>query len=643
MNITEIQDELFRLEYPNLSRDHDPDIERYFYLRSIGQSQDALFIFQNRIIPRYPDPLFRTELMKSYRKHSSSFRLLLNAGYRALAVRSLERIRAILGYIAKKIETYNPRDIYSTIKTAEDILALLPRERYEAVEGMDRFSRYADALEFHQKSIFRASELIRSYLNQSLSVVEDERRRQEKLRLREEEQKRRRLVKEDWESYQRQKLYGFSGPVIDFSRVVFSPADLARIEIPSRFSSLEDQTLAFCVKYWNFINDLAFERILFLYSRKFGKKNYDVFLAIRRGRTAKRRDDEILASVLSSLTTGYYYSIQGDRYLLRNWNSLKYALENAGRLRALPAPASGGTEASRVSAEAALPAASGRVALPSPKGAPSAVGRPSEGAAGLRRSGASFRTARVGSGRRETGAVKKLKIAPAKTSFAGKTRIAPARPNKTPAAIPPSKPAAGTLPAKPAAAVKPVLPVQPKLLPAKPFGQSVPAQPVIVKPVAAKVSPPPKPVKAAVPPPSEPPRQSLPESRTGISRAATETRPDEPPRRKIRRKAEVPIQPAGASVSDRLRQLSGHSYDLYQDRFLTHVRQAIRKVLSSGRGIFFALGEDAEDLVYNFLEAHYSDPYMNWAESTDRKELAALGFELESLNSIIDECYKRLN
>jgi hypothetical protein len=187
------------------------------------------------------------------------------------------------------------------------------------------------------------------------------------------------------------------------------------------------------------------------------------------------------------------------------------------------------------------------------------------------------------------------------------------------------------------------LPVQPKLLPAKPSGQSVPAQPVIVKPAAVKVSPPPKPVKAAAPPPSEPPRQSLPESRTGISQTATETRPDEPPRRKIRRKAEVPIQHAGASVSDRLRQLSGHSYDLYQDRFLTHVRQAIRKVLSSGRGIFFALGEDAEDLVYNFLEAHYSDPYMNWAESAERKELAALGFELESLNSIIDECYKRLN
>jgi hypothetical protein len=446
------------------------------------------------------------------------------------------------------------------------------------------------------------------------------------------------MVKEDWENYRRQKLYGFSGPAIDFSRVVFSPADLARIEIPPRFSSLEDQTLAFCVKYWNLINDSAFERILFLYSRKFGKKNYDVFLAIRRGRAAKRRDDEILASVLSALTTGYYYSIQGDRYLQRNWNSLKYALENAGRVRALPAPASAGAEALKGSAQTALPAASGRFALPPPKGAPSTPARPS-----LQRNGASSRTAIAGSGRRETGAAQKLKIAPAKAPLAGKARIAPEKPHKTFAAIPPSKPAAGTLPAKPAAAVKPVLPAQPKPLPAKPAAQNVPVQPVIVKPAAVQVSPPPKPVKAANTPPSKPSRQGLPESRTEISQAAAEARPDKPPLRKIRRGPEVPIGPAGSSVSDRLRQLSGRSYDLYQDRFLTHVRQAIRKVLGSGRGIFFTVSEDAENLVYNFLETHYSDPYMNWAESAERQELAALGFELESLNPIIDECYKRLN
>jgi hypothetical protein len=31
---------------------------------------------------------------------------------------------------------------------------------------------------------------------------------------------------------------------------------------------------------------------------------------------------------------------------------------------------------------------------------------------------------------------------------------------------------------------------------------------------------------------------------------------------------------------------------------------------------------------------------MNWAESKDRADLAALGFAIESLNPVIDECFK---
>jgi hypothetical protein len=95
-------------------------------------------------------------------------------------------------------------------------------------------------------------------------------------------------------------------------------------------------------------------------------------------------------------------------------------------------------------------------------------------------------------------------------------------------------------------------------------------------------------------------------------------------------------------VSDRLKELSGHSYDVYQDRFVAKARLAIRRVMSRGRGIFFTLPEQAEDLVFKFLRDHYSDPYMNWTESAERTTLRGLGFELESLQTIIDECYKLL-
>jgi hypothetical protein len=99
---------------------------------------------------------------------------------------------------------------------------------------------------------------------------------------------------------------------------------------------------------------------------------------------------------------------------------------------------------------------------------------------------------------------------------------------------------------------------------------------------------------------------------------------------------------AGGSVSDRLRELSGRSYDVYQTRFLDQARGAIRKILGSKKRLFFTLPEAAEDLVYNFLKNHYSDPYMNWDESQEKKDLEDLGFPLDSLIPIIDECYRRL-
>jgi hypothetical protein len=105
----------------------------------------------------------------------------------------------------------------------------------------------------------------------------------------------------------------------------------------------------------------------------------------------------------------------------------------------------------------------------------------------------------------------------------------------------------------------------------------------------------------------------------------------------------VPVKPAEGSVSDRLRQLSGRGYDLYQDRFLANARPAIRKILGTGRGIFFTLPEKVEDLVYNYLNEHYADPYMNWEESEERRQLDEQGFQLLSLNPVIDECYRSIS
>jgi hypothetical protein len=350
------------------------------------------------------------------------------------------------------------------------------------------------------------------------------------------EQERQRLVKADWEAYLWQKKHG--GPLIDLSAISFSPADLARIEIPRTLTRIEDQTLAYCVKYWNLVNDAAFERVLFLYSRKYGAKNYDVFLAIRRGIVNKNRDDEILASVMSSLVRGYYYSIQGDIYLQRTWTILKSSLHQP--VLALPAP---------VQVEEDAPPEKPRQSAKKP--------------------------------RKKAAKTPPRKEQPRKRAKT-KDETAPAGKPST------RKVAAG-----------------------KPMAGDVPAG---------------VPVKKA--PVRKPPARKA---------AAGEVK-----KRRRTRTSGRPTARPGGSVADRLRILSGRSYDLYQERFLAKARLVIRKTLSAGRGLFFSPPEEAEDLIYDFLRDHYADPYMNWEESAERKTLRDLGFELESLVPVIDECYKRL-
>jgi hypothetical protein len=581
MNIPEIQDELLRLEYPFLMPDHDPDIERYYYLRSRGQSKDALYLFQNRLKPRYPNDEFRTMLLRSYRSRDPAFRQLLTVGYRALGAQALDRIKRSIAYIAEKAESYNPRDVYSTIKAAEEILLLLPKERYEAVEGIDRFFRYAQALNFYVKSISKAVDLVRSYLNQSLTVVEEVISRRKEQQRRELERERQRLVKADWESYSWQKKYGFNGPLIDFSSVVFSPVDLARIEIPRNLSRIEDQTLAYCIKYWNLINDAAFERILFLYSRKFGAKNYDVYLTIRRGRLTKQRDDEILASVMSSLVTGYYYSIRGDKYLQQRWNSIKLSLQQAPIPKpplALPPP---------------KPAASTTVLL---LPAPQPAVKPRQKAADKKPAEPAAKAVKK-AGTKEKKAQKKLSRNPPLKTLLRTDKPAPSTPKK-----PPKSPVSS------------------------PFNKE------LNKKINRKKNPEQRMDKQAI-------KEKNVKQESLVLKGAMKT-----PSAKEQKPVPIsfPNRKESGSVSDRLKGLSGRSYDVYQDRFFTHARSAIRKVLGAGKGLFFTIPEKAEDLVYNFFKDHYADPYMNWAESAEKITLEELGFQLESLDPIIDECYKML-
>lgn len=107
-----------------------------------------------------------------------------------------------------------------------------------------------------------------------------------------------------------------------------------------------------------------------------------------------------------------------------------------------------------------------------------------------------------------------------------------------------------------------------------------------------------------------------------------------------------PAQTATGSVSDIIKRLSGRSYDVYRDIFLAKARPAIREVLlrqpNRPASLFGEELNEAENLIHEFLERNYANPYMDWKTSDQHARMEATGYQLENMEVVIEACYKRL-
>jgi hypothetical protein len=341
---------------------------------------------------------------------------------------------------------------------------------------------------------------------------------------------------------------------------------------------------------------------------------------------------------MSSLITGYYYSIQGDRYLQRKWSMLKYILQNRP---ALPAPAGSGNNAGKPAigapvkqAEKTAMAKTGKPEAPKPKIAPSKMKRAAKIAPNRSQE----------NGTVEVKAVSVRRVIPAAAKPGGKEAVRPVLTRPAVKAAQLGRPVmhdrteAARVRIKPES--RPVDTVQARAATAGPENSGIRPKPKTVPVQRGTAQPELRPERDRVIKEPIPAPRTV-EQQEPAGRPQPERPVSKPRLRKIASPPRLPDKPTG-SVSDRLRELSGRSYDIYQDRFLAKARPAIRRVLGAGRGLFFTLSEEAEDLVYNFLQDHYSDPYMNWGGSPERTALSNLGYNLETLNPVIDECYRNL-
>jgi hypothetical protein len=307
------KEELIRREFPSIQFDSDPDIERYFELRKLGRSQEALDIYNGKLLHKYPDEEKRIRLLKAYRRHDSAFAILLKRSVNELADTIVEKIRRNIAFLTsfnKEIDLRNP---VKTIQTMEKIIKYLPHEKYSAMDFMETYRRYASTLNYRADDMDKIATLVKEYIIESIS---------ENYVLKTPVQ----LKREQFAEKRTEARKNGTHRLIDLSKIRFSPEDVVKIVINPSVVRKEDKILAYCYKYWLYIDDPIFERTVFVYSRKYHTNNFEIFDSIKRGRTVGSSDEVILNNVSSIIASGYSYSIRGDIYLQSTWKRLKSLL-----------------------------------------------------------------------------------------------------------------------------------------------------------------------------------------------------------------------------------------------------------------------------------------------------------------------------
>lgn len=524
---SDVRELILERVFPELRYGEDPDIERYFDLRASGRMLDAIAIYKSRLRPRYPDDEKRIILLKLYRTHAPAFSEFLHGLLAERADEIIMRLRANIDALVAPLSGVPMKETYAVLKAVERVARLLPDNADAARLMATTYADYAKLLGHKKAETERAAYLLGEFYDQA-SVDEDAPTDFIAASLASEESRKLREHEAEKKNF------------FDLSRIEFDQADIKRIEIPAGIERDEDVVLAYCHKYWLRADDPAFERIVWLYSRKYGTKNYEVFKAIKTGRNRKYQDDDILTMVSTTIATRYNYTVQGDLYMQAAWRRIKASLYGVA------------------AAQQVIRQAAQRSAEQPEK--PERNGEPANAPAGKRD---------------QTRILK-----------AGRSRQA-AKPGRRPAKQ-----------ARPA--VEPRAPE-----PATRQAQTVQPQRKLVR------APAPSPLQR------------------------------EKPQKEI-----VPEIKATGSISDKIKRLSGRAYDVYKEIFLSKVRSHIRAALAKGRlkpgGAFGEDANKAENAVYDFMERNYSNAYMNWQVSEHRARIRELGFDIESLDDIIESCYRKI-
>lgn len=367
---------------------------------------------------------------------------------------------------------------------------------------------------------------------------------------------------------------------IDFSKITFTKQQIAAIVIAPSIRRTEDKVLAYTVKYWDRYDDGAFENTLLLYSRKYGTNHYAVFQAVKIARIRKWKDDELLHAVLANVAQGYYYSISGDLYLQRSWKQIKLKLEAGAPPEEAAAPSAKPKRQKKVKAPTRKPR-SGKVAAV----AKSPQDKKTRGAAGTQRGSSALKTT-----------ARAVSVQPITTELSPK----PDSPVRAARAERKAE--------KAAASVQPTAPQSTKRM-----ASAQPAPSGFVRNTEV--------------PPAQKAAGKQPQDSAGKQAAPLRIYPQPTPKE------------GQLSIADTVKKVTGKSYGIYRELFFKEVRTSIRAILQYSAihklSFFGSEQNNAEDIIYQFLETNYDNPYQQWQGSQDQADVLEEGFRIDSLEPII--------
>ncbi|HOX32941.1 MAG TPA: hypothetical protein PLB91_11470 [Spirochaetales bacterium] len=354
----DVKREILKRVFPELRFGGDPEVERYFELRRSGRLAEALSVYNGVLRVRYPADRDRVELLGLYRARDPGYAELQERLLAELASRLAASLVRNIDLVVQPLAGARLDDAMGALKAIEGLLARLGRDSEAALALLARYADYAGVLGYRAAEARRALELLREYDAVSRSdapadydfvarseALEAGRRRAAGLR-RPAAAPGTARAEEGWDFVARSAARergraaasGTRGGFFDPARIKFTAAERASVEISPALSRREDKVLAFCAKYWPRARDPAFERVVFLYARKYGTRHYEILRAVKLGRARGATDDEILSAVSAILSSGYEYSLSGDLYMQVMWRRLRARMEAREVAQRLAAP-----------------------------------------------------------------------------------------------------------------------------------------------------------------------------------------------------------------------------------------------------------------------------------------------------------------